>query len=40
MSKDLFLEYAEVHGNFYGSHMNQVVSALEQQKISVLDIDI
>ena len=22
MSKDLFLEHAEVHGNYYGTHMN------------------
>lgn len=35
-----FLEYAEVHGNFYGTLVSEVVSKLEEGTDVVLDIDV
>lgn len=35
-----FLEYAEVHGNMYGTSINSVQSVLESGKCCVLDIDV
>ncbi|MFA6816343.1 MAG: guanylate kinase [Lentisphaeria bacterium] len=38
--KDDFLEYAEVHGNFYGTLRSQVEPLVFQNKNVVLDIDV
>ncbi len=35
-----FLEWAEVHGNFYGTSKKQINEALSQGKIVFLDIDV
>ena len=35
-----FLEWAEVHGNFYGTSKRQINEALKQGKIVFLDIDV
>jgi len=35
-----FLEWAEVHGNFYGTSFHPIENALEKGKIVVLDIDV
>ncbi|MGJ8671704.1 guanylate kinase [Rubritalea sp.] len=35
-----FLEYAEVHGNFYGTLTSEVINTLEQGNDVVLDIDV
>jgi len=35
-----FLEWAEVHGNFYGTSKRQINEALSQGKIVFLDIDV
>jgi guanylate kinase len=35
-----FLEWAEVHGNFYGTSKRQINSALSEGKIVFLDIDV
>lgn len=35
-----FLEWAEVHGNFYGTSFKPIEEALQNSKIVVLDIDI
>jgi len=35
-----FLEWAEVHGNFYGTSKKQIDEALNQGKIVFLDIDV
>ncbi len=35
-----FLEWAEVHGNFYGTSKKQINAALEDGKIVFLDIDV
>jgi len=35
-----FLEWAEVHGNFYGTSKRQINEALNQGKIVFLDIDV
>ena len=35
-----FLEHQEVHGNFYGTHKNQVEEAQNQGMICILDIDV
>lgn len=31
--KDAFLEYCEVHGNFYGTHMGQMNEIMRQGKV-------
>ncbi|BAF73150.1 guanylate kinase [Sulfurovum sp. NBC37-1] len=35
-----FLEYAQVHGNYYGTSLKPVNKALEQGKLVIFDIDI
>jgi len=40
ISKNQFLEWAEVHGNYYGTSLKQIQSALDAGKIVFLDIDV
>jgi len=40
ITADNFLEYAEVFGNFYGTPKDKTLSALEQGKIVILEIDV
>ncbi|MBD3789752.1 MAG: guanylate kinase [Campylobacterales bacterium] len=35
-----FLEYAEVHGNYYGTSLKPVREALDQGKLVIFDIDV
>lgn len=35
-----FLEYAQVHGNYYGTSLNPVRDALEAGKLVIFDIDV
>jgi len=35
-----FLEYAQVHGNYYGTSLKQVREALESGKLVIFDIDV
>jgi len=35
-----FLEYAKVHGNYYGTSLNPVREALEEGKLVIFDIDV
>ena len=35
-----FLEYAEVHGNYYGTSLNPVREALKEGKLVIFDIDV
>jgi guanylate kinase len=35
-----FLEYAEVHGNYYGTSLKPVHEALEEGKLVIFDIDV
>ncbi len=35
-----FLEWAEVHGNFYGTGKNQIQASLAQGQVVLLDIDV
>ncbi len=37
---DLFVEHAEVHGNYYGTSKQAITSLQEEQKITILDIDV
>ena len=37
---DLFVEHAEVHGNYYGTSKQAIASLQEEQKITILDIDV
>ena len=40
ISNNQFLEWAEVHGNYYGTSLKQIQSALDAGKIVFLDIDV
>mmetsp|Transcript_28879 Transcript_28879/g.68795 ORF Transcript_28879/g.68795 Transcript_28879/m.68795 type:complete len:618 (-) Transcript_28879:955-2808(-) len=40
ISEGKFVEYAEVHGNYYGTSVESVESVLSKGKICLLDIDI
>jgi len=40
VEKGYFLEWAEVHGNFYGTSKRQIDKALKEGKIVFLDIDV
>ena len=37
---DEFLEWAYVHGNYYGTSLKPVLKALEEGKIAIFDIDV
>jgi guanylate kinase len=37
---DNFLEYAQVHGNYYGTSLKPVREALEEGKLVIFDIDV
>ena len=40
LARDLFLEWAEVHGNYYGTSKEEVFSRLERGVDVLLDIDV
>ncbi len=40
IGEDLFLEWAEVHGNYYGTSLKPIYQALEEGKLVILDIDV
>lgn len=40
IEKNAFIEYCEVHGNFYGSHQAQVTKIMKNGQICVFDIDV
>jgi guanylate kinase len=40
IANDDFIEYAEVHGNYYGTAKAGILSIQEQKKIPLLDIDV
>ena len=40
IAEDAFLEYAEVHGNYYGTLKQPVVDVLNQGHTMILDIDV
>jgi len=40
IKKGNFLEYAEVHGNYYGTSLKPVRQALEEGKLVIFDIDV
>lgn len=40
IANDDFIEYAEVHGNYYGTAKAGILSIQERKKIPLLDIDV
>ncbi len=40
IKKGLFLEWAEVHGNYYGTSLKPVFEALQEGKLVIFDIDV
>lgn len=40
IAEDQFLEYATVHGNFYGTSLKPVKEALAERKLVIFDIDV
>jgi len=40
IKNNLFLEYAKVHNNYYGTSLTKVNKALNENKLVILDIDI
>lgn len=40
IDQDLFVEHAEVHGNYYGTSKQAIASLQEEQTITLLDIDV
>lgn len=40
IKENLYLEYAKVHDNYYGTQKKQIQKALEENKIVVFDIDV
>lgn len=40
IDEDMFLEYANVHGNFYGTSLKPVRKALREGKLVIFDIDV
>ncbi len=40
IEKDNFLEYALVHGNYYGTSLTPIKKALEEKKLVIFDIDV
>jgi guanylate kinase len=40
IDQEMFLEYAVVHGNYYGTSLNAVKNALKEGKLVIFDIDV
>ncbi len=40
IKNDNFLEWAEVHGNYYGTSIKPILNALEESKLVIFDIDV
>lgn len=40
IEKGYFLEYAEVHGNYYGTSLKPIKKALDEKKLVIFDIDV
>lgn len=40
IEKGNFLEYAQVHGNYYGTSLEPIKKALEEDKLVIFDIDV
>lgn len=40
IDEDMFLEYANVHGNYYGTSIKPVKKALKEGKLVIFDIDV
>jgi guanylate kinase len=40
IDEGLFLEWAEVHGNYYGTSLKPINNALEKSKLVIFDIDV
>jgi len=40
IKNDNFLEWAEVHGNYYGTSIKPILEALEESKLVIFDIDV
>lgn len=40
IEEELFLEYAQVHGNYYGTSLRPVEEALSEGKLVIFDIDV
>jgi len=40
IEEEMFLEYAVVHGNYYGTSLNPVKKALKEGKLVIFDIDV
>lgn len=40
IQEQFFVEYAEVHGNFYGTPMDQIKQAWQQNKAVIMDVDV
>ena len=36
----MFVEYSEIHGNFYGTHQGKINDIINRGKICLMDIDI
>lgn len=40
IENDYFLEYAQVHNNYYGTSLKPIVKALSESKLVIFDIDV
>ncbi len=40
INEGLFLEWAQVHGNYYGTSLKPIYQALQEKKLVILDIDV
>ncbi len=40
IKEGLFLEWAQVHGNYYGTSLKPIYQALQERKLVILDIDV
>ncbi len=40
IKEGLFLEWAQVHGNYYGTSLKPIYQALQEKKLVILDIDV
>ncbi|TDA62727.1 guanylate kinase [Sulfuricurvum sp. IAE1] len=40
VEQEMFLEYAVVHGNYYGTSLGPVIQALKEGKLVIFDIDV
>lgn len=40
LKKNHFIEHTEIHNNYYGTHLNSLLTIFDQNKVAICDVDV